>query len=327
MNRRSLFAILSSLMVGGRTLDAEAAAAGTFPDKPISLIVPFGPGGATDIVARSLTVEGAAQLGQPFVVFNRPGASATLGTAEVFRARPDGYTLLLADNISTVLQPKRMKLPYQGARDFEPVIKVADIPNVLAVRADARWKTLADFVADAQSRPGSMRVSTAGQFTGTDLNIRELNHVGRMDTTPVPVSGGTGAAVTLLLGGHVEAVVASSAAIVSFVQGGKLRPLTVFAKRRISLFPDLPTTSEAGYETTMRVMAFVSAPKGLDSAVLEKLHGGLAAAIQSSRFRDFAARTGYQIDPAGPQALSTELEGWGKYFTGLLRQLGPEAPK
>src|SRR5690606_5397802 len=132
---------------------------------------------------------------------------------------------------------------------FEPVIRIVDVPNVLAVRADAKWKTLDDFVRDARGRPEAIRVSTAGQFTGTDLNIRELNQVAGMKTTTVPVGGGTGAAVTLLLGGHVEAVVGAPAAVVSFAQAGSLRPLTVFANQRVALFPDLPTTAEAGYET------------------------------------------------------------------------------
>lgn len=321
MKRREILALLSALPTAG--LPSLSRAAG-FPEKQISLVVPFGPGGATDIAARTLADEASAQFKQPFVVLNRPGASATIGTAEVFRAKPDGYTVLLADNISTVLQPQRMKLAYRGAEDFDPVVRIADVPNVLSVRADSKWKTLADFVKDAKANPGAIRVSTAGQFTGTDLNIRELNYVAGMKTTTVPVGGGTGAAVTLLLGGHVEAVVGAPAAVVSFAQAGTLRPLTVFANQRVALFPDLPTTAEAGHETTMRVMLFVSAPKGLDNATLRTLHDGFAAALNGERFHAFARKTGYIVDVKGSAELRKELDEWRTYFAGLMHKLGPD---
>ncbi|MGE0799702.1 MAG: tripartite tricarboxylate transporter substrate binding protein [Lautropia sp.] len=316
--------MLSALPAAGLSGPSRAA---SFPEKPISLVVPFGPGGATDIVARTLAAEASAQFNQPVVILNKPGASATIGTGEVFRAKPDGYTVLLADNISTVLQPQRMKLPYSGHESFDPVIRVGDVPNVLAVRADARWKTLADFVEDAKTRPGSIRVSTAGQYTGTDLNILELNQIAGMNTLRVPIGGGTGEAVTLLLGGHVEAVVGAPAAIVSFAQAGKLRPLTVFSNQRVALFPELPTTAESGYQTTMRVMVFVSAPKGLEPGTLRALHDGFAAAVGGERFRTFARSNGYLVDVKDSTALRRELDGWRGYFGGLMKRLGPDAAK
>jgi len=300
---------------------AGSVAAADFPLRPVTLIVPFGPGGPTDIIARSLAEQADKVLSERIVVVNRPGASATIGTAEVHRAKPDGYTILLGDNISTVLQPRRMKLTYQNAQDFQPVIKLADIPNVLVVQADSQLKTLEDFVRAAKSRPGALRVSTAGRYTGTDLNMLEFNQVAGIDTTTVPVSGGTGESVGLLLGGHVEAIVAAPAAVVSQVQAGKLRPLMVFSQRRIDLFPDLPSTHELGYKTTMRVVVFISAPKNLDKTALAALHGSLSKAVRSAKFEEFAKRTGYQLDPLGPEALTRELDDWGKYFATLVQQL------
>jgi tripartite-type tricarboxylate transporter receptor subunit TctC len=300
--------------------------ASDFPARPISLIVPFGPGGATDIVARVLAEEASSVLKQQIVILNKAGASATIGTADTFRAKPDGYTLLLGDNISTVFQPQRMPLPYRGPEDFQPILKVAVIPNVLVVSADSPWKTLDQFVTAARAKPGAMRVSTAGPFTGTDLNIREFNQLAGIETTTVPVSGGTAPAVALLLGGHVEAVVAAPSAVVSFVQAQKVRPLAVFAKQRIGLFPDLPTAAELGYKTTMGVMVFVSAPKNLDNVTLDKLQAGFAEAIAKPRFREFARQNGYQLDPLGPQELGKELADWRQYFVKLSQQLGPQVP-
>jgi tripartite-type tricarboxylate transporter receptor subunit TctC len=321
MSAKTVVRVLAHLLFVAGFAAAQSLGAAEFPVKPINLIVPFGPGGPTDIVARSVAEQASQGFSERIVVMNKPGASATLGSGEVFRAKPDGYTILLADNISTVLQPKRMKLAYQGAHDFQPIIKLADIPNVLVVQADSKWRTLNDFVKAAKAQPGTLRVSTAGRYTGTDLNMLEFNKVAGVDTTTVPVSGGTGESVTLLLGGHVEAIVAAPAAVVSHVQAGKLRPLAVFSTKRIDLFPEAPSTHELGFKTTMRVMVFISGPKGLDKAALNALHATLEKAVKSPKFVEFARRTGYQLDPLGPQALGKELEDWGTYFAGLVQEL------
>jgi len=144
----SVARLLSVVLAGA--LQSGVALGQEFPSREMTLLVPFGPGGPTDAIARAVAEESYAALKQRMVVVNKPGASATLATGEVFRARPDGYTLLLGDNISTVFQPLRMKLPYSGPDDFQPVIKLANIANVLVVRADSPWRTLGDFVADCR---------------------------------------------------------------------------------------------------------------------------------------------------------------------------------
>jgi tripartite-type tricarboxylate transporter receptor subunit TctC len=314
-------------VVLGAGLYCCVANAQDFPSREMTLLVPFGPGGPTDAIARAVAEESYASLKQRMVVVNKPGASATLATGELFRAKPDGYTLLLGDNISTVFQPLRMRLPYSGPEDFQPVIKLANIANVLAVRADSPWKTLGEFVSEAKRRPGAMRVSTAGRYTGTDLNMLELNHVAKIDTTTVPVSGGTGESVKLLLGGHIEAIVAAPVAVVGQVQGGALRVIATFGERRNALFPDAPSTAEAGYKTTMSVIVFISAPKNLDRGALERLNGSLTEAVKSPRFQDFARRNGYDVDPLGPEQFAGELAEWRRYFVGLAKTIGIEDQK
>lgn len=294
--------------------------ANDFPQKPVNIVVPWGPGGPTDITVRALIEETSARLKQPLVVLNRPGASGTIGTAEVFRANADGYTILLADNISTVFQPQRMKLPYRGAEDFQAVIKITEIPNVLVVQADAKWKTLDELVADARARPGQIRVATAGRFTGTDLNVIEFNQVAGIDLANVPSTGGTAQAVALLLGGHVEAAVAAPGSVGSQVAAKKLRPLAVFSKRT-DLFPDVPSTPELGYKTTMTSMFYISAPKNIDAGALGKLQESLRGAMQTEKFKAFAQRYGLQIDPLGPKELTVELAQWQEYFVKLSREL------
>ncbi|HVB78893.1 MAG TPA: tripartite tricarboxylate transporter substrate binding protein [Candidatus Binataceae bacterium] len=298
------------------------AAAADYPTARIEMVVHFAPGGPADILGRALAEAVSPFLGQPVVVFNRPGASGTIGNTVVLGAKPDGYTILLDDNIASVFQPMRLKLPYKGPQDFTPIIKVADSANALVVAADSKWKTLADFVADAKARPGALRVATAGKFTGTDINVVEFNKIAGIKTTTVPVSGGTGPSVVLLLGGHVEAIAAGAAAVVGQVHAGKLRVLTMFGKRRSPVFPDVPTATELGYKTTMTVMYFISAPKGLGKAERQTLNAAFHKALLTPKFEQFAKRNGYYIDALDPQALRKELDGWRVYFKNLSAELG-----
>jgi tripartite-type tricarboxylate transporter receptor subunit TctC len=321
-----LIAIVASSVLGFVAVATAPVAHGQdAAQKPINLVVPWGPGGPADLLARGLIEQGSALLKQPIVILNRPGASGTIGSAEVFRARPDGSTILLADNISTVFQPRRLTLPYRGYEDFQAVIKLSDVPNVLVVSASSKWTSLDQFVSDARAQP--LRVATAGKFTGTDLNVLEFNRVARIDLQTIPSSGGTAQAMALLLGGHVEAAVAAPASIVGHVNSGTLRPLAIFSKQRIGLFPNLPTTTELGYKTTMSSMFYVSAPKNVDPLALNRLHEAFRQVVTSQSWKDMSAKFGLMLEPLGPQQLTTELEQWDKYFDDLARDLKVEREK
>jgi tripartite-type tricarboxylate transporter receptor subunit TctC len=290
-----------------------------FPQRPISFIVPWAPGGPADLLARTL-VESTTSLKQPVVIINKPGASGTIGTADAFRAKPDGYTILLADNISTVFQPRRLKLPYRGYQDFQAIIKLSDVPNVLVVNGQSTWKTLADFVAAAHEKSG-LTVATAGLFTGVDLNAREFGHIAKIELQTIPSTGGTAEALTLLLGGHVDASVAAAASIIGHVSAGTLRPLAVFAKRRVDLLPTVPTTIELGYPTTMSSMFYVSAPHDVNQDALRTLHAAFQRAVTSPKWKEMAAKFGLLLEPLGPKELTAELAHWDTYFSTLAREL------
>jgi tripartite-type tricarboxylate transporter receptor subunit TctC len=325
MNR---FAVIALPLLCAMTASHLVMAQGNdFPQKSINFVVPFGAGGPADLLARGLVEQGGALLKQPIVILNRPGASGTIGSAEVFRAEPDGYTILLADNISTVFQPRRLKLPYRGYQDFQAVIKLSDVPNVLVVSASSKWKTLAELVADARANPGSLRVTTAGPFTGTDLNVREFNHIAKIDLQTIPSTGGTAQAVTLMLGGHVESAVAAPASIVEHVNAGTLRPLAVFAKQRIGRLPDVPTTNELGYATTMTSMFYVSAPRNVDPEALRKLHEAFREVVTSPQWKEMATKFGLLLEPLGPTELTSALEQWDHYFSTLARELDIQQEK
>lgn len=319
MNRFT--SIVFSLLFAIAASHSAMAQANGFPQKAINFVVPWAAGGPADLLARGLVDQGGALLKQPIVILNRPGASGTIASADVFRAKPDGYTILLADNISTVFQPRRLKLPYQGYQDFQAVIKLSDVPNVLVVSANSKWKTLAEFVADARAKPGSLRVTTAGPFTGTDLNVREFNHLAKIDLQTIPSTGGTAQALTLMLGGHVEGAVAAPASIVEHVNAGTLRPLAVFAKHRVGRLPDVPTSVELGYPTSMTSMFYVSAPRNVDGEALRKLHGAFHQVVTSKQWKEMATKFGLLLEPLGPKELTSSLDQWDKYFSTLTRDL------
>lgn len=319
--RRTVTSLVASLFAFIACAIVPAAHAQDISDKPITFIVPWGPGGPADLLARGLVEEGSKLLKHPIVIINRPGASGTIGTSEAFRAKPDGFTILLADNISTVFQPRRLNLPYTGYEDFQAIIKLSDVPNVLVVNAKSKWTTIAQLIADARANPRAVRVATAGRFTGTELNLLEFNHIAGIALDPIPSSGGTAKAMTLMLGGHVEGVVASPASIVGHVNAGTLRPLTIFAKQRINLFPDLPTAAEAGYKTTMGSMFYVSAPKNMDPVVLNRMYEAFKVVVTSQSWKERAAKFGLLLEPLGPQPLTAELKEWSQYFDQLSRDL------
>jgi tripartite-type tricarboxylate transporter receptor subunit TctC len=319
-----LIAITTSCILGLAAI-AIPPIAHSQSQKAINFVVPWGPGGPADLLARGLIEQGSTLLNQPIVILNRPGASGTIGSAEVFRAPPDGSMILLADNISTVFQPRRLNLPYRGYEDFQAVIKLSDVPNVLVVSASSKWTTLEQFVSDARAQP--LRVATAGRFTGTDLNVLEFNRVAGINLQTIPSSGGTAQALALILGGHVEAAVAAPASIVSHVNSGTLRPLAIFSKQRIGLFPNLQTATELGYKTTMSSMFYVSAPKNLDPAALNRLHEAFKQVVTSQRWKEMSAKFGLLLEPLGPQPLTAELEQWHRYFDELTRDLKIEREK
>lgn len=317
--------IVLTLLCAVSALHIATAQGADFPQRPINFIVPWAPGGPADLLARELAEQSTTLLKQPVVIINRPGASGTIGTADAFRAKPDGYTILLADNISTVFQPRRLKLPYRGYQDFQAIIKLSDVPNVLVVNAKSQWRTLADFVAAAHGKPGGLTVTTAGPFTGTDLNVREFAHIATIELQTIPSTGGTAEALTFLLGGHVDAAVAAPASIIGHVSAGTLWPLAVFAKRRVDLLPNVPTTVELGYPTTMTSMFYVSAPHNVDEEALRRLDEVFQQAVTSQKWKEMAAKFGLLLEPLGPKQLTAELEQWDTYFSTLARELNVQS--
>ncbi len=271
MRRGVLGAALAAPFVRG------AAAQERFPNKPITILVPFTPGGATDVQMRSFAEAATRHFGQTVLVENRPGAGSTLGAAAVARARPDGY--LVAQITLPVLRlPHMQRMPYDVTKDFTPIIHLTGYLFGVLVSASGPYQTWQDLVADARRRPGQVRIGNTGANGTPHLTMVDLATRENIEVIHVPFRGESEAAPQLL-GGHIEAQAAGSG-IGQLVDEGRLRMLNVWVRERSPRWPTVPTLIELGYENMVVTSPYgLAAPAGLDPAVTRALHDGFKAAL------------------------------------------------
>jgi tripartite-type tricarboxylate transporter receptor subunit TctC len=280
-------------------LPAEAA----FPDKPIRIVVPFAPGGGTDAITRTLGVGMSATLGQPVIVDNKPGAGTLIGTDFVAKSAPDGYTLVMATFAHAVNPALQPKLPYDTQKAFAPVALIGASPNVLVVRADSPYKTLADLVAGAKAKPGKLSFASQGNGTSAHLAGELFKNLAAVDIVHVPYRG-AGPALTDLLGGQVDMMFATAAAAQAFVVSGKMRALAVTTARRSPAYADVPTMAEAGVsgyaaESWYGLYAAANTPKD----VIERLNAAVRRAVKEAPFIKQTQAEGLDVNVGSPEEL------------------------
>jgi tripartite-type tricarboxylate transporter receptor subunit TctC len=262
----------------------EAGAQGAFPTKPIRLVVPFAPGGSSEIIARSLAAGMAKDLGQAVYVENKPGGSGNIAMEEVKRSAPDGYTLILGHVGTLAVNPALFgaKLPYDANKDFTPIALVARVPNVIAVNPQkVGAKTLAELVELAKTQPGKLNYGTAGNGSAGHLAMEYFKSVAKLDIQHVPYKG-TGPMLTDLLGGQIEMTFNGIPPISGQLKSGKIRPIAVGSAQRVPAFADVPTIAESGYPGFETSQWYgVIAPANLPRPVLERLHASIVAALKS----------------------------------------------
>jgi len=321
MNSVNTF-VLRTLAIIGVSLASLSAYAQSYPSRPITFVVPYGPGGSTDPVARQYAMQLQKALGVEVNIENKPGGSGTIGTGMVVRSKPDGYTLGLATNSILAYQPLvNSSLVFKTPDQYEPITKLGEMPVILVVRADAPWKTFAEFLQHVKDNPGKVRASVSGLRTVPDLLAQEFNKVAGTKLRTVPFTGGSGEALIALLGNRVEATLFTGAVgIPSHVQAGKVRVLAVFKKGVYDPVPEAQPTVDAGYNTTLAASFYVIAPKGLAPDVLDKLTKVSMEIVQSAEFIKFS-KEGYALDPKGPAALRTEIVRDTATFIELLKVL------
>ena len=310
--------LLQAMALAAATLLGSASAlAQAWPNKPISLVVPFPPGGTTDVLARALGEKLSAALGQPVIVENKAGAGATLGADMVAKAKPDGHTLLVGAVHHTIASSVYKKLPYDFQKDFAPITEIAMVPNVLVVNATATHaKTLADLVAQLKAQPGKASYGSNGNGTAQHLIGTQFQALTGTEISHIPYKG-SGPLATDLLGGQITLAFDTVTPVLQHIKSGKLRALAVTTAKRSSALPDVPTLDEAGLKgfnigTWFGVLAPAATPKD----VLARLNSEMVKIIMSPDFRKRMDEIG--AEPIGnsaeqmAQQIRSETEKFGK---------------
>jgi tripartite-type tricarboxylate transporter receptor subunit TctC len=288
---------------------AAAAAAQSYPSKPIRLIVAFPPGGSTDIIARIVGQKLGERLGQQVVIDNRGGAGGTIGTEIAARANPDGYTLTMGTTSTHVIAAGAYaKLKYDPIKDFEPITLVATTPYLLVVNPGVKANSLKEFIALAKSQPGKLNYASAGTGTTTQLAMEMLKSAAGIDIVHVPYNG-NGPANTATLGGQVQALFGSMPAVLTQAKAGRLRPLAVGTPKRSPSLPDVPSVAESGYpgfDASLWLGFF--APKGTPAPILKRLQTELTGIAQSPEMKEQFERNGATALTATPAELTKLLK-------------------
>jgi len=293
-----------------------------YPDRPVTMLAGFPPGGLVDIVARVVADGMKPQFPKGLTVINKPGAGGAVAVEELVRAKPDGYTILLTPQSSLVIAPQmNTKLSYKTPDDYDAVINTVAYYPLLVVNADAPWKTIQDFVEDAKKNPGTMRVGTPGEGTASHLNLEEFIYRTGAKMTPVPFAG-WGQSSPALLGNHIEAVVAQPGEAKPQVEGKRMRALVVFQERRHPAFPDAPTAKEAGWDVANGVWYLIAVPKGTPAPVVKHIHDAAKAVVDSADFAKTMDARGVDVDDRDGEVLKAAL--WKEYRlnTEILKRIG-----
>jgi tripartite-type tricarboxylate transporter receptor subunit TctC len=263
-----------------------AAAQEAFPSRPITMIVPFPPGGVADQTARPVAAGMEKVLKQPVVVTNRQGAGGAVGMAAVANSKADGYTVLLGlSSISVIPEADKLfnRQPAYTMDQLAPIALISSDPTVLVVRTESPWKSVKDLVADAKKRPGEISFSSSGIYGTLHMATEMFGHAAGVKFKHVPFNG-AGPALTALLGGHVDMLASGPGVVIPQIKAGKLRPLAGWGARRVAALPDVPTFKELGYDAEFYIWAGVFAPSATPAPVLKTLRDAVAATVKDHEF-------------------------------------------
>jgi tripartite-type tricarboxylate transporter receptor subunit TctC len=294
-----------------------AAAQANFPSKPVTMVVPFPPGGLADIVGRPVAEAMSRDLGQPVVIENKGGAGGGIGMGFVAKAPPDGYTIVMALSSYSVLPEadsiigRSQMYSYQSLR---PIARFTADPTVLAVRADAPWKTVKDFVEDAKKRPGAINYGSSGNYGTMHVPMEILAQNAGIKMTHVPFTG-AGPAVVALLGGQIDAVSSGPATVLQQVKAGKLRVLAHWGNGKLEALPDVPSLKDAGYNAEYAQWSGLFIPAGVPEPVAQRLRQAARAAGNDARVREV-------IGNAGSPVMFQDTPDFEKYVQADVRRMG-----
>lgn len=287
--------ILSRAALGLGMLATTVSAMAAYPEKPIQLVAPYAAGGAADVLSRLLARQLEGPLGQPVVVENKPGAGTVIGAQAVAKARPDGYTLLLSANSTFSINPALMpKLPYDSAKDFEPIGLVGSVALAILVNTKSPEQTLAQLVASARAKPDGLSYGSFGNATAAHFGGEMFSQAAGIRMTHVPYRG-SAPAMADLLGGQIQITVDTVVAAAPQIKAGKVRALAVLGAKRSALLPDVPTAAESGYPS-VDISSWIAlvAPHGLPPDVKHQLDKALATVMNSPDMIERMKSTGFE---------------------------------
>jgi tripartite-type tricarboxylate transporter receptor subunit TctC len=302
-------AALAMLVASG-----SASAQSGFPTRAVHILVPYAAGGAVDILARTLGDTVSKQWGQPVIIENRPGAGGVVASQALAASAPDGYTLIVVASGHPTNAFLYAKLPYDTFKDFTPMTLLASSPNILLVRADSPFKTLADMIAQAKAKPGSLSFGHAGNGTSTHLAGELLKNLAKIDIEGIPYKGGA-PAINDLLGGQIPMTFNNGPESVGQIEAGTLRALAVTTASRASFLPDVPSISETvpGYDT--EVWWGLLGPAGMPPDLVTKISQDFVAALNTDAVKQRLTKLGASPIGSSPQAFDAKIhadyEKWG----------------
>jgi len=293
------FSLLAAALVAASA--AGGAAAQTYPAKPVRLILPFPPGGPSDILGRAMSQKLGEQMGQQVIADNRPGAGGNLGMEVAAKSPPDGYTIVLASPTVAISPSLYRKLNYDPQKDLAPVSMVANIPNVLVVHLSVPAKTLKELIQLARRSPGKLNFGTSGAGSTTHLSVEILKNLARLDMVHVPYKG-QGLALVGLLSGQVDLAVTAVPSALGMIQGGKLRPLAVLSAQRVPSLPGVPTSKEGGIsDFEISVWFGILAPAATPRELVGRLNAELGKAFAAADLRERLAASGIEPMTGTPE--------------------------
>ncbi len=317
----SKFCILSNkaLTLVTLTLAASSVWAQAYPNKPVKLVVPFAPGGTTDIVARVISEPLGRALGQSVIVENRAGGGGLVGAAETVKSVPDGYSLGMATVSTTASNPAiNPKTPYNPLTDFTPIINIAATPNIIAVHPSFPAKNYQEFLAELKRNPGKYSYSSSGTGGIGHLQTELFKNLTRTFITHIPYRG-AGPALNDTVAGQVQIIFDNLPSALPFIQQGRLVPIVVAAPQRLTVLPNVPTFKEVGLEPVNRMAYYgILGPKGLSKEVIDKISAGTRKALEDPAVRKRIEDTGSLIVANTPEQFAAQMKAEFEVYKGVV---------